>query len=204
MLLFGLANGKPVRELSKLKIMENVPDAANCFTSNLKSIVFKYFHSFKPKISKFHQNIISCLKELSRDKSLIIAQPDKGNGVVLLNKHDYIEKMLEIVNDPVNFSRVSDELYPLLVKHQDRNNRIVDQLKKQGIIDETTCRNLKSTGACPGILYGQPKVHKKGIPMRPIISTIGTFNYNVSRWLVPKLAPLTTNSFTVKNSLTFA
>ena len=88
-----------------------------------------------------------CLKELSKDNSLIVASPDKGNGIVLLNKHDYIEKMLEIVNDPVNFSRVSDELYPLLVKHQDRNNRLVDQLKKQGSIDETTCTNLKSTRA---------------------------------------------------------
>ena len=79
----------------------------------------------------------------------------------------------------------SDELYLLLVQHRNRNNRLVDQLKKQGVIDETTCNNLKSNGAHPGILYDKPKFHKKGIHMRPTRSTIGTFNYNVSRWLVP-------------------
>ena len=73
--------------------MDNVPDAANCLKSNFKSIVFKYFHSFKRKISDFHRNIISCLKELYKDESLIVSSPDKGNGIVLLNKDDYIEKI---------------------------------------------------------------------------------------------------------------
>ena len=40
--------------------------------------------------------------------------------------------------------------------------------------------------------------------MHPIISTIGTFDHNVSRWFVPKLAPLTMNSFTVKDPFTLA
>ncbi len=29
---------------------------------------------------------------LKKDKSIIITRPDKGNGVVILNKKDYIEK----------------------------------------------------------------------------------------------------------------
>ena len=52
---------------------------------------------------------------------------------LILNKDDCIEKMPKIVDDPVN-SIVSDELYPLLVKHRDRNNRLVDQLKKQHLL----------------------------------------------------------------------
>ena len=69
--------------------------------------------------------------------------------------------MHEIVDDPVNISKVSDVLYPLLVKHQYKNNSHVNQLKKQGVMDETTCNNLKSTAPSSGNHY----VHKKGIPI---------------------------------------
>jgi hypothetical protein len=39
--------------------------------------------------------------------------------------------------------------------------------------------------------------------MRPILSTIGTYNYNLSKYLVTLLTPLTGNSFTVKDSFRF-
>ncbi|CAF4823311.1 unnamed protein product, partial [Rotaria socialis] len=32
-------------------------------------------------------------------------------------------------------------------------------------------------------LYGQPKVHKTGYPLRPIISTIVSYNYSLSKYL---------------------
>ncbi len=51
-----------------------------------------------------------------------------------------------------------------------------------------------------GILYGLPKIHKEGYPMRPILSAINTFNYNLAKFFVPILADLTTNQFTIKNS----
>ncbi|XP_069976538.1 uncharacterized protein, partial [Penaeus vannamei] len=56
----------------------------------------------------------------------------------------------------------------------------------------------------PGVLYGLPKVHKPNIPLRPIISSIGTFNYNAAKFLVPVISPLTTNHFTIDNSTAFA
>ena len=54
------------------------------------------------------------------------------------------------------------------------------------------------------MLYGLPKIHKENCPIRPILSAIGTFNYNCAKFLVPLLNPLTHNDFTVKNSIEFA
>lgn len=39
--------------------------------------------------------------------------------------------------------------------------------------------------------------------MRPILSTVGSFNYSMSQWLVPKLASLCVNEFVVKDSFAF-
>lgn len=61
-----------------------------------------------------------------------------------------------------------------------------------------------ASGSSPGILYGLPKVHKPDIPTRPILSACGTANYNIAKFLVPKLAYLTENEYTVKNSYIFA
>ena len=54
-----------------------------------------------------------------------------------------------------------------------------------------------------GITYGLPKIHKEGVPMRPILSSIGTCGYNIAKFLVPFLQPLTINECTVKDSFSF-
>ena len=38
-------------------------------------------------------------------------------------------------------------------------------------------------------MYGLPKVHKDGVPMRPIVSTIGSVDYLLAGWLAKLLSP---------------
>ena len=40
------------------------------------------------------------------------------------------------------------------------------------------------------MLYGLPKIHKDGCPLRPIISAVGTYNYKLAKFLVEILSPL--------------
>lgn len=47
------------------------------------------------------------------------------------------------------------------------------------------------TGSKAGIIYGLPKIHKDNAPLRPIISSIGTYNYHLAKYLVEILNPLT-------------
>ena len=60
----------------------------------------------------------------------------------------------------------------------------------------------------PGILYGSAKVHKPIIDdctsFRSILSATGTPTYNLGKFLVPILSPLTVNEFTIHDSLLFA
>ena len=76
------------------------------------------------------------------------------------------------------------------------------------IIDESTYKELSPSGSKPGVLYGLPKVHKpckNGVPpFRPILSAIGTPTYALAKFLVPLLASLTVNDYTVKDSFSFS
>ncbi len=54
-----------------------------------------------------------------------------------------------------------------------------------------------------GILYGLPKTHKAGNPIRSIFSIINTFSYKLAKYFIPILEPLTSNRFTLKNSHDF-
>ena len=46
---------------------------------------------------------------------------------------------------------------------------------------------MYATGTLPGILYGLPKIHKNGTPLRPIPSAIGTAGYKLAKFFVPLL-----------------
>ena len=37
-------------------------------------------------------------------------------------------------------------------------------------------------------MYGLPKVHKPAVPLRPILSAIGSFNHEAAKWLTSKLS----------------
>ena len=53
-------------------------------------------------------------------------------------------------------------------------------------------------------MYGLPKVHKENAPIRPIISSIGTFNYELASYLDKLIKPELNNSKVIlKDSFDF-
>ena len=63
-------------------------------------------------------------------------------------------------------------------------------------------------GSRPGTLYGNPKIHKPVVynllKFWPILSAINTPGYNLAKFLITILEPLTHNKFTIKDSFSFA
>ena len=51
-------------------------------------------------------------------------------------------------------------------------------------------KRLYPTGAGSPKFYGLPKIHKEGIPLRPIVSSIGAVSYETSKELTRILKPL--------------
>ena len=47
------------------------------------------------------------LNDLRNDTSIIITKPDKGNGVVIVNRHDYLNKTKQLISDGTKFKLLS-------------------------------------------------------------------------------------------------
>ena len=88
------------------------------FRSRLKQLALDAFYSFKP--NHIPKNLSKsewlALKELSKNKDIIITLPDKGNGVVVLNRHDYVTKMNSLLLDRSKFKQLQDDPVKLTLK----------------------------------------------------------------------------------------
>ena len=166
----------------------------------------KFYYNFKPY--KVFSSIITkadiiLLKKFSSNDSIVVCKPDKGNGVVIMDRNDYLSKVHKILSDKSKFNLVHENIHTTILHVEDRINRFINKLKKTKEISLELYNSLFVSGSNPGILYGLPKIHKVGNPMRPIFSAINTPSYNICKFFVPILKKLTTNEFTTDNSYNF-
>ena len=173
----------------------------------IRTVAFSSYYNFKP--SKVFSPIItksdiSCLKNLGQDKNIIVCSPDKGRGVVIVNRTDYLNKMSTLLNDATKFRKlVNDDPFLLSVRLEDRINNFLNSLKNSSVISEEVYRDLYATGSSPGALYGLAKIHKPNIPFRPILAAYNTATYKIAKFLVPLIEPFTINEYSVRNSYAF-
>ena len=78
-------------------------------------------------------------------------------------------------------------------------------LKIKKHLRQRTYQKIRSTGARCGIAYGLTKIQKKENPLRLIISTIGTYSYETSKYLSKVLEDYFSPTFkyVIKNSFDF-
>ena len=57
-------------------------------------------------------------------------------------------------------------------------------LKDHEFIDDKLYHYLKPTDSPAPRFYGQPKIHKQGVPIRPIVSYSGSSLYNLNKYIV--------------------
>ena len=128
------------------------------------------------------------LENLKKNNSIFITKADKSNSVVILDRVNYEEKMLNMLSDPNTYEPLrSSPLKRLSLQF----NRIVKELLKD-VPNIDAKRFLQVNPKLPHI-YGLPKTHKPGIPLRPIVSYCGSLSYKLSKFLADKLSPLVGN-----------
>ena len=177
------------------------------FHCQLRHLAHSSFYSFKP--CHVHNGLtkdeMQTLKALANDKTIKVLRPDKGSGVVIIDKSDYDTKLLDILGDSTKFEKLATHTNKLrlILKLETKLTRLLGNLKRLQVITRDLYDKLRPTGSYLGRLYGLPKTHKAGLPLRPILSALKTFNYNAAKYLVKMLNPLTTNEYTVKDSFTF-
>ena len=108
-----------------------------------------------------------------------------------MDKTDYFEKMDTLVNDKQTYEELKRDPTPAL---QCKLNSKIFMLKKTDAIDTQRYYQLRCSVPQPPKCYGLPKLHKPDIPMRPIVSFCGSPTYQLSKYLMTILQPLTDKS----------
>ena len=166
------------------------------FRVQVKSAIQK----IKPPRSNITRGERRAISELKKDESRMILTADKGVALVVLNTEDYIKKAEDLLNQ--NTYRVLTTDPTMRLKNKMIN--LLKSIKSKGGISEELYKRLYPTGAGSPKFYGLPKIHKPGMPLRPIVSSIGAVTYQTSKEVARILKPLVGKSeHHVKNTQDF-
>ena len=118
------------------------------------------------------------LQNLRKNKDIVITKPDKGNGVVILDRKIYNNAIKEIILDTSKFGKPNE--YHTL-KREASLQRFLHKLKQQNFFNEIEYDKSYLSGSAPARIYGTPEMHQfsssDAFPkLGPIVSSIGTFN----------------------------
>ena len=96
-----------------------------------------------------------------------------------MDQQDYTHKMMQILNDKKYKTLKRDPT----VKIKNKIANTLKRLRNERQLDEKMCALLTPRYSSAPQMYGLPKVHKEGTPMRPIVSCIGSPSYNLAKEL---------------------
>ena len=145
------------------------------------------------------------LENLYKNKDITISKQDKGRGVVIMNKCDYVEKSNLFLNG-MEFEKLTNDPTASL---QTRVQNKLLKMKKR--FTEAQYKRLYPSSSRPGLFFGLAKVHKlkngstnvNELPLRPVISNIGTATYELSKYLAKLLQPIAKSDFTIESTKDF-
>ena len=161
----------------------------------LKSKLRNVFHKYnKMKVPYKYQHVVA---NITNSKTIKFLKQDKG--VVIMYSSKYTEKCLRLLEND-RFAKINDDS---MKRIESKIQRYVRKLKSK--ITEEEYSKLYPTGSNPGKFYGTAKIHKLSyndttdqLPLRPIVSNIGTASYHLSKYLAKLLSPLSQSEYTVK------
>jgi hypothetical protein len=155
--------------------------------------ILKRSHIPKNNLSGAERRALRSLKD---NNALTVLPADKGNAAVVLSTEDYNRKIATLLEGNTYTKLKKDPTDSI-------ERKTVLLLKKSQLGDEV-CQLLRPLGSRPPRLYGLPKIHKTGVPLRPIVSTIGSPTYRLAQHLAGLLSYHTGHSpHHVKNSTDF-
>ena len=146
-------------------------------------------------------------KSLKNNSDIYITKPDKGAGVVILNKSEYIDKMNVILSDKTKFKNLGTVIASdNTIKSEAKLQRRLLQFFKSKFLSKETYERIRPAGSQRPRMYGVPKIHKAGVPLRPILSMVGSAQHELAKWLAEVLIPVSNmySTYCISDSFVFS
>ena len=182
-------------------IEDAVKDLEKAEADTIRAKVSLTLQNSKPPKDYLSKDERRALKELQSDTSIVILPADKGRSTVVLNGEDYLEKCMDHINNGSYQLLKKDPTTKIKAKALKQ----LKVLKENEFIDNKIYYYLKPTDSSAPRFYGQPKIHKPGIPIRPFVSYSGSPWYNLNKYIANILkAYVKHENINAKNSTTFS
>lgn len=175
----------------------------NLVRAKVTSIITNHIHRFrdvKNSETKLIKEVKCFLKE---NEDLLIIKSDKGGVTIIMDRVKYNEGIEDLLNSDNNFKRLNRD--PTLTV-QTKANAIISELVKLKSITPEEGKTMKIYNAIAPKIYGNPKVHKEGYPLRPIISSVQGPTIHVAKYIatILKKAYNTDNDYYISDSIHFS
>ena len=112
----------------------------------------------------------SAFHELLHNDGIIIRPADKGSGIVVIDKEEYIESLEEMEQSSA-YERTDNDRTEEAHK---KVKKFVNKMNRDGLVSDDLKNYLTPKYVQRGKLKGNPKLHKANAPYRAIVSGIGT------------------------------
>ena len=104
--------------------------------AHLSYLANSYFYNYKPSARILRQHRV--LRKLRNNKDIVITQPDKGNGVVILDRKLYHNAIQEMVSDTSKFEYLNEDP---TVKREASLQRFFRKLKQKTFLTKMNMIN---------------------------------------------------------------
>ena len=151
--------------------------------TKISNLAHSYVNNYKPTLHALKKHRI--LKRSVSNKDIVVLRPDEGSGTVVLNRNDYVSKLFDIISDTSKFKKLPAD--PTLLR-EGQLQRFLRKLKNEQFFKEEVYDKIYPSGSKLAFIYGLPKIHKvncqrNNLSLRLIVSSIGSYNYHLSKFL---------------------
>ena len=112
--------------------------------AHLSYLANSYFYNYKPSPRILRQHRV--LRNVRKNKDIVITKAVKGNGVVILDRKLYDNAIQELISDTSKFEKLNED--PTL-KREASLQRFLRKLKQKNFFNENEYDKLYPSGSAP-------------------------------------------------------
>ena len=118
----------------------------------------------------------------------MIKKADKGGSIVVMNKNDYLQKVYNHLKNSKQYKTISKDPTKDLITNI---NSFIETTVNHYLINKNTAKFITPTiNHRVPLFYILPKIHKKDVPGRPIVSAVNSATEHISEFLNICLQPI--------------
>lgn len=174
----------------------------NIKRARVTNIITNYLHKNVDNKNPTNEWFRETKEFLKNNDDLVVLNSDKGGTTVIMDHQIYKEKMKTILHSK-DFKKLSRDPTESIQK---KCNSYIETLKRKKYITPKQAKEMKTYNGVAPKIYGNPKLHKEGHPLRPIISGVDSPVNSLSKFMADALksAYNTDNRYYVKDTFQYA